>query len=200
MSKLTLFTYFVLALLFVGCDTADKEKSDIDYVEYNQKVINYLQKKYNVEADVRFSTNYKQRLTKEATESLEEYYKFIANLKEPIEMDRLVSSCTARIAAVGTKYFSQVVKYELDGITVGIYYDVDSNGEISDKHSLQAGLGGEGTSRNYSGGRYTVTNYKFDCSISGKKIIAEAIRGDYEVRFYNKTLLIPVGGINLVHT
>lgn len=77
------FLVTVLCLAFASCSTdVNPDNDGMNYAEYNQKVVEYLQKKYNVEADVEFSPDYKRKLSKEEVESYENFYKFIGSLKE----------------------------------------------------------------------------------------------------------------------
>ncbi len=55
------YLFVIFVLLFTGCsaDTTGGDVNDcaqneevVDYAQYNQKVIDYLQAKYNVEAEV----------------------------------------------------------------------------------------------------------------------------------------------------
>lgn len=182
------FLMTILCLAFASCSTdINPAEDEMDYAEYNQKVITYLQRKYNVEAEVEFSPNYKQKLSKENIESFENFYKFIGCLKEkPMEMTQHE---TTRGIGVSTELFKQTVNYENDGIIVGIYYDVDANGKLADDPRIQAGLAGEGVSSKFNGAWYQIEFYKSDCRVSGEKIIADAIKGDYVALFYNdKTL------------
>lgn len=92
----------ILCLVFASCSTNIEDNANNDYAEYNRKVIEYLQQKYNVKADVEFSPNYKQRLSKEEVESYEKFYRFIGGLKEkPMEMTLASSKSEATTRGTG---------------------------------------------------------------------------------------------------
>lgn len=68
---------------------------------------------------------------------------------------------------------------------ISIYYDVDSSWKLADNpYRIIAGLGGEGVSQNYSSAYYKIESYRSDIRVSGDKIIADVLRGDYLVTFY----------------
>lgn len=180
------FLMTILCLAFASCSTdINPVEDEMDYAEYNQKVITYLQRKYNVEAEVEFSPNYKQKLSKAELDSYENFYKFIGSLKEkPMEMTQSKQKAT-RASFAGTYFFEKYVNYELDGVKVCIYYDADMDGALYGSNpTIEMGLGGEGVSKNYSNAYYSLDTYRHDYRVSGKKIIADAIRGDYVVTFY----------------
>lgn len=188
-----LFVVFGLLLAGCGADTSSGDVNDsaknedvVDYAQYNQKVIDYLQAKYNVEAEVEFAPDYKQCLSKEAVENLDKYYRFIGAMKKnPIRIERTADIFKTRGIGVQTEAFRGSLNYEKDGIGLTIYYDVDSNGKIADEPRIYAGLWGEGASKNFSSGWYSVNSYNSSCTASADKIWADAVRADYVVMFYN---------------
>ena len=184
--KKMLFLFAILYSFIVGCSNDAYENREIDYAQYNQSVINYLQRKYNVESQVEFAPDYKQRLTREAVENLEEYYKFIGAMKEsPMKMSCINMPSRSRGTGVQTESFNTTLSYELDGINLTIYYDVDIHGKIADDPRIYAGLWGEGVSKNYTSGWYTVNGHRSSCTASADKIWVDVVRADYVVLFYN---------------
>ena len=198
MNKLTLFAYFVLALLFVGCDTADDNAVETDYVTYNQQIINYLQNKYGVAAKIEFSPNFKQRLNKTNIEDLEKYYSSISSIKNGVkcEMVQNVEVPQTRDMSAGTQYFTQFVNYNLDPILVFVCYNVDSRGKIADNPEIVSGLAGNGVSNNNPRAKYKVDNYKSDCYVSAETIYADCLRGDYTAFLYYSDVIDRGNGYN----
>ena len=184
--KKMFFLFAILYSFIVGCSTDVDERRDVDYAQYNQNVINYLQRKYNVESQVEFAPSYKQRLTREAVENLEEYYKFIGAMKEsPMKMSCITMPSRSRGTGVQTESFNTTLSYELDGINLTISYDVDTNRKIADEPRIYAGLWGQGASKNYTSGWYTVNSHRSSCTASADKIWVDVVRADYVVLFYN---------------
>lgn len=196
--------FVVLGLQLAGCgadttiadvnDCANNEEA-VDYAQFNQKVIDYLQAKYNVEAEVEFAPDYKQCLSNENVENLEKYYRFIGALKEnPISMKRVDDISKTRGMGVQTEAFRSSLNYEKDGIGLTIFYDVDSNGKIADEPHMHAGLWGEGASMNFNNAWYNVNSYNSSCTASADKIWVDAVRADYVVMFYNNMVYKFVNG------
>ncbi len=198
------YLFVIFVLLFTGCsaDTTGGDVNDcaqneevVDYAQYNQKVIDYLQAKYNVEAEVEFAPDFKQCLSDEAVENLEKYYRFIGEMKKnPISMESSDDIFKTRGMGVQTEAFRSSLNYEKDGIGLTIYYDVDSNGKIADEPRMHAGLWGEGASKNFSSGWYNVNSYNSSCTASADKIWVDAVRADYVVMFYNNMVYKYVNG------
>ena len=204
MKKSSCYLFVIFGLLLAGCsvDTGSvdvndcaKNKDVVDYAQYNQIVIDYLQAKYNVEAEVGFAPDYKQCLSNEAVENLEKYYRFIGAMKKkPICMERSTDIFRTRGMGGQTEAFRSSLNYEKDGIGLTIYYDVDSNGKIADDPRIYAGLFGEGVSNNFSSAWYNVNNYNSSCTASSDKIWVDAVRADYVVMFYNNMVYKFVNG------
>lgn len=190
MNKLTLFAYFILAFLFVGCDTTDDNAVVTDCVAYNQQIINYLQNKYGVSAKIEFSHDFKQRLDKAKIEDLEKYYKSISSIKNGVKCEMVQNGATPQTRAMSaeTRYYTQFVNYDFDPILVFVCYNVDSRGKIADNPEIVSGLAGNGVSHNNPKAKYKVDSYRSDCYVSSQTIYADCLRGDYTVFLYYENL------------
>lgn len=70
-----------MSFILAGCaDKIDSDNVAFDNAEFNKKIINYLQNKYGVIAEVSFSSTFNNRLSKNEIEALEKYYKNLHKL------------------------------------------------------------------------------------------------------------------------
>ena len=173
--------------MFISCTSIDDNEHELSACEYNQKIIEYLRDKYNVNVKVVFSPSYKQRLSKDDVESFDGYFKFVGELKKcPVKMVLANKSAETR----ATKTCSQQLTYNGDLINVVVYYDIDTqNGGLASPSDVQVGMGGGGEcfghhyatiectySVEFLGSKFTVSNTQID---------VESIKGDYILYHYN---------------
>ena len=198
MKNFPIYLTAILCFLFTDCNNAEEGEQDINYAEYNQKVIDYLQRKYDVKVETVFSLTFKQKLSKEDVQSFEEYYKFISDLKRtPLRLKEKVLSAPMKSPGVQTSAFHKNLCYEMDDIALTVYYDVDSNGYVADEPHIYAGLWNEGWSKRNDNLWYQVDNYNSDCSASGDKIWVNAVRADYTTLHYTKKVYKIVDGVGV---
>ena len=118
------------------------DNADADNTSYNQKIIEYLQRKYDVKAKVEFSPTYNKRLTKDETKALEDYYSFLSSLKNPLDITLGKGKAVTR----GT-FYTHDLSYRGDKVTVYVYYNAiqtkDGN-ELADNPLIEVGIGGQG--------------------------------------------------------
>ena len=169
-------------LLIVGCNSNDENCTDVDNAEYNKYIIEYLQHKYDVKAEVEVSQ--KEKLSKEAIGCIENYYKFVSSLKQKPKEMVLKEKASGESMATRTVFCTQTLVYEMDDIIAFVCYEIDGNGKVADNPNIVSGLAGNGVSNNYNCAIYKVDNYRSVCHASGNTIYADVLRGDYMVMVY----------------
>lgn len=185
-----IYLFLSLCLAFVACNSYDTDCTEVDNTEYNQRLVEHLQHKYGVDAEVEFAPDFTKRMYKKDVESLEEYFKFVAELKKnPLKLNQ--SSRTLQTRATETKNFTQTLNYEGDNVYVYVYYEMNTTGGLADNPSIEVGMGGVGNpfahyagNSSYANARYEVIYWDSKKTYSNARIDVERIRADYVLRFY----------------
>ena len=189
MRKNVLYLMLWFCSLCVSCSTENNDNENVDYVSYNRNIVEYLQNKYDVTAEVEFVPEFKRKLNKQEVESFEDYFKFLGVLKKnPINMIQAKSLSSTRAEST---HFSYELVYNGDRIYVHVYYDHDNNGHLASPPNIVAGMCGSSDGECF-GGHYptfetTYEIYCWDSSIrpSNTRIDVDRIRADYILKHYN---------------
>lgn len=178
------YFYFCLIMSFILVGCADKIDSDnvaLDNAEFNKNIINYLQNKYGIIAEVSFSSTFNNRLSKNEIEALEKYYKNLHKLTKADAHIKLTKA-TCQTRTVLGKYG---VSYNGDAITVHVYYNTEYvNGEyvLGNNPNVEVGIGGEGN-HEYNV-MYEVVYQGAEFVYGERYVKVSKVKGDYILRSY----------------
>lgn len=187
--KNLMYLFIVFTCILIACNT-EEANMEVSNKDFNKQIVEYLQTKYDVKAEVEFASDFNKRLNKEEIENLEDYFRFIGGLKkQPLKMEPMLQNNQTR--AEETKSFSQTLNYEGDNVNVYVYYTMNTNGGLPDSPSIEVGIGGAGNPfAHYQGNschnnaRYEVYYWDNVTNYSNTRIDVERIRADYILRYY----------------
>lgn len=184
MKKSIFYLMILLCILCMSCSTENNDNENTDNIMYNRQIIEYLQHKYDVTADVEFNSEYNKRMSKDDVEDFESYFRFLGNLKKhPLQLK--MSKYDHLTRARETKSFSQTFDYEGNDVAVYVYYDVDETGRMASPVSVVVGMGGHGESFYFRNAIYEVIDFGASYNVNSTSINVEKVRADYIVRNYN---------------
>lgn len=190
--RIFVYSLFVsLCVCLVACNTDNVTDIEVDNATYNQEVIDYLQKKYDVDVEVDFAPTFKERLSRQDIESLEDYFKFVGGLKrKPLKMN--LQDAPFSTTRAETASFSQELMYNGDRINVYVHYDLDGNGGLASPPNVVAGMGGSASDNESFGHQYPTINTTYEIyywggsvKCSNTRIDIDRMRVDYTLKHYN---------------
>ena len=183
----------ILCVTFVSCNTDMADDVNLDNATYNQKIVEYLQNKYDVKAEIYFSPTYNQRLTSNEVKALEDYYNFIGSLKRPLGIALSDGDAKTR-----TNLYTHNLTYRGDQVTVYVYYETDpakGNKELGTNPCIEVGIGGQGN-HEYNI-FYDVVYYNAEYVYGQTYIKVGIVRGDYVLKTYPYNYIgIPMTSVN----